>query len=142
MDTCVDEGLGAQVSGCKNAFCETQKATMLLCYLICFWILAPCKGSRPPNRGSFASPEPGVDTPNLIEGDIALPPNVQGSSSALNTFLKSKKALWPRARVPYRIETYEWEEGLVEPVFLDSQIENITLALQRIETGVPCIDFK
>ena len=115
---------------------------MILCYLICFWILAPCKASRPPNRGSFASPEPDVDTPNLIEGDIVLPPNVQGSSSALNTFLKSKKALWPRARVPYRIETYEWEEGLVEPVFLDSQIENITLALQRIETGVPCIDFK
>ena len=39
------------------------------------------------------------------------------------------------------IATDEWE-GVVEPVFLDSQIENITIALQKITDGVPCIHFR
>ena len=30
----------------------------------------------------------------------------------------------------------------MDPVFLDSQIENITIALQKITDGVPCIHFR
>jgi len=63
------------------------------------------------------------------------------SGSALNSFLKPTTSLWPFGRVPYRIDTEEWG-GVVEPVFWDDQIENITQALQKIETGVPCIDFR
>ena len=110
--------------------------------LVCLWILTACGASRPPRRGAFAPVQNDSDTPHLIEGDIALPPNLHGSGSALNTFLKATKALWPLGRVPFRIDTDEWEVGVVEPVFSDSQIENITQALQKIETGVPCIDFK
>ena len=110
--------------------------------LSCLWILTSCGASRPPRRGSFAAAQLDSHNSSLVEGDIALPPNPHGSGSALNAFLKDRKALWPRGRVPYRIDTDEWDEGIVEPVFLDSQIENITQALQKIESGVPCIDFK
>jgi len=43
--------------------------------------------------------------------------------------------------VSYRFETFEWE-GRVEPVFLDSQMVNITTALDQIMQGVPCIKFR
>ena len=115
---------------------------MIIGFLVCIWVLAECRASRPPRPGAFAPVPDDLDTPNLIEGDIALPPNVHGSGSALNTFLRATRALWPRGRVPYRIDTDEWEVGVLEPVFLDSQIENITQALRKIETGVPCIHFK
>ena len=112
-------------------------------YLFCLWVFTACRASRPPRRGAFAPVVQGdSDTLRLIEGDIALPPNLHRTGSALNTFLRSTRALWPRGRVPYRIDQDEWEVGIKEPVFLDSQIENITQALRKIETGVPCIDFK
>ena len=110
--------------------------------LLCLWILMACEASRPPRRGAFAPVQDALDTPHLIEGDIALSPNVHGVGPVQNTFLKATKALWPRGRVPYRIDQDEWEVGVKEPVFLDSQIENITQALGKIKTGVPCIDFK
>ena len=116
---------------------------MIVRHLISLGVFAVCAATRPPHRGGFAPvPNSSDTTLRLIEGDIALPPNLDGSTLALNTFLKSTKALWPRGRVPFRIDTEEWEVGVVEPVFLDSQIKNITIALQKIETGVPCIDFK
>ena len=59
----------------------------------------------------------------------------------MNIFRTAQNSLWPRGIVPYRIDTDEWD-GLVEPVFLDSQIENITQALQKIQNGVPCIEFR
>ena len=98
----------------------SARATMIIGYLVCLWFFAACRATRPPQRGAFAPVQDDSDTPNLIEGDIALPPNVQGSGSALNTFLKTTRALWPRGRVPYRIDTDEWEVGIQEPVFLDS----------------------
>ena len=104
-------------------------------------ILSILRATRPSQRGDFA-PVPTVDyASHLIEGDIALPPHPLGSEAALNSFLKAKKSLWPRGRVHYRIEEDEWN-GIMEPVFLDSQIANITLALRKIEAGVPCINFK
>ena len=48
--------------------------------------------------------------------------------------------LWPRGRVPYRLETFEWA-GVEEPIFADEQIENITQALGHIERETPCIHF-
>ena len=41
----------------------------------------------------------------------------------------------------FRFETFEWE-GRVEPVFLDSQMANITTALDKIMQEVPCIKFR
>ena len=43
--------------------------------------------------------------------------------------------------MPYRIDTFEWE-GVEEPIFLDEQIDNITLALNKIMTDVPCLKFQ
>ena len=37
--------------------------------------------------------------------------------------------------IPYRIETFEWD-GIVEPIFLDDQIDNI-----ENMTNVPCLKF-
>ena len=114
---------------------------MTVVYLIFLCFFAACRAFRPPQRGTFAPVQDDSNTPHLIEGDIALPPSLHLSGSALNSFLKATKSLWPFGRVPYRIDTDEWG-GVVEPVFLDDQIENITQALQKIETGVPCIGFR
>ena len=43
--------------------------------------------------------------------------------------------------MPYRIEEIEWK-GVMEPIFLDNQIGNITLALGKIMTDVPCLKFQ
>ena len=77
--------------------------------------------------------------PNLIEGDIALSPHQNETGSALNAFLRNKFSLWPKGKIPYKID--EEDFGFGEPVFLDSQIKNITNALQKIESGVPCLEF-
>ena len=104
-------------------------------------VFATCGGSRLPRRGAF-SPTPSFsDLPFIVEGDIAVTERSLGSGIALNAFHTAQDSLWPRGVVPYRIDTDEWE-GLVEPVFLDSQIENITQALQKIQNGVPCIEFR
>ena len=89
-------------------------------------------------RGNFSLPE---STRPLIEGDIAVPDTHTGRGSEQNAFLKDPTVLWPRGYVPYRIETFEWE-GVVEPIFLDEQIENITVALGKIMRDVPCVKFK
>ena len=92
-------------------------------------------------RGEFV---PAEDTlsPNLMQGDIAVPEShVGGEDDALDVFVTDKKALWMRGIVHYRIEEDEYE-GVVEPVFTDDQIANITKALEQIETEVPCIEFR
>ena len=86
---------------------------------------------------------PGAEAPvtALVEGDIAVPETHLNSGKALDAFLTETAALWPRGYVPYRIDTFEWA-GVVEPIFLDDQIDNITLALGKIMTDVPCLKFQ
>ena len=89
-------------------------------------------------RGNFVPPD---TSPALVEGDIAVPETHLNSGKALDAFLTETAALWPRGYLPYRIDTFEWE-GVEEPIFLDEQIDNITLALNKIMTDVPCLKFQ
>ena len=77
----------------------------------------------------------------MVEGDIAVPGNYTDTGDAAAAFLNEKTNLWPRGLVNYRFETFEWD-GVVEPVFLNSQMDNITKALDKIMLGVPCIKFR
>ena len=114
---------------------------MIVVYLL-LGVFALCGASRPPRRGAFApAPEFTSDTPLIIEGDIAVTERSLGSETTMNIFRTVQDSLWPRGVVPYRIDTEEWQ-GIIEPVFLDTQIDNITQALQKIENGVPCIEFR
>jgi hypothetical protein len=103
-------------------------------------LLLPCTAGlfKPPARGDFASS--GTGSSFLVEGDIAVPDHLRGSS-VQNAFLADATKLWPRGVVHYRFETTEWDEG-PEPVFLDSQMQNITMVLEHIEQEVPCIEFR
>ena len=89
-------------------------------------------------RGNFVPPQ---TNPSLVEGDIAVPETHLGTGQALDAFLTEPTRLWPRGFIPYRIETFEWD-GIVEPIFLDDQIDNITLAQSKIMTDVPCLKFQ
>ena len=120
---------------------RSDLAMMIVGYLL-LGVFASCGASRPPRRGAFApAPEVNSDTPHMLEGDIARTERSLGSGTALNAFHTTQDSLWPRGVVPFRIDTDEWE-GVIEPVFLDSQIENITRAHRKIENGVPCIEFR
>ena len=77
----------------------------------------------------------------MVEGAAAVPETHLGTGHALNAFLTEPTALWPRGFIPYRIETFEWDV-IVEPIFLDEQIENITLAHRKIMTDVRCLKFQ
>jgi len=109
----------------------------------CLLPLASCQTFSPPSRGTFAPPSSPGDAlnPNLIEGDIAVPENHDGTQLAQEAFLSDTVLLWPRGHVPYRLATDTWE-GVEEPVFTDAQIENITQALGQISNEVPCIQFR
>ena len=114
---------------------------MIVGYLL-LGVFAICEAPRPPRRGDFApAPEVDLDTPLIMEGDIAVTESSLGSGTAMNAFRTNEDSLWNRGVVPYRIATDEWEDG-EEPVFLDNQIDNITQAIQKIEDGVPCIKFR
>ena len=92
-------------------------------------------------RGEFA---PAQDTisPNLVQGDIAVPVNNTGADEdALYAFVTDQKALWNKGIIHYRIDEDEYE-GIWEPVFTDAQIANITTSLGQIETEVPCLRFR
>ena len=92
-------------------------------------------------RGEFA-PAQNVSSPNLVQGDIAVPVNQTGADEDVQyAFVTDQKALWMTGVVHYRIEEDEYE-GAIEPVFTDAQIANITTALEQIETEVPCIEFR
>ena len=109
---------------------------MPLIYLLVFFVTL--EGLSANFRGNFVPPQ---TSPNLVEGDIAVPETHLGTGQALDAFLTEPIALWPRGFIPYRIETFEWD-GIVEPIFLDDQIANITSALETIMGDVPCIKFK
>ena len=89
-------------------------------------------------RGNFVPPK---TSPSLVEGDIAVPETHLGTGQALECFLTEPTVLWPRGFIPYRIETFEWD-SIVEPIFLDEQIDNITLAQGKIMADLPCLEFQ
>ena len=110
---------------------------------VCFLgLFAKCLAFEPTSRGTFDNAVLSTSNhQNLVEGDMAVPMDHHlGSGIASEAFLSKKANLWPRGVVYYKFETFEWE-GVVEPVFLDSQMENITQALQLIMHNVPCIKF-
>ena len=112
---------------------------MLLSSLVFLqWMLATPGAFAGAFRGTFVPPE---TTSSLVEGDIAVPETYDGTGLVLGAFLANQSALWPRAFIPYRIETFEWN-GKLEPLFLDDQIENITQSLTKIMTDVPCLKFQ
>ena len=113
-----------------------MRSTFAVCLIGLF---AKCLAFAPPSRGTFDDVL-STSTPNLVEGDMAVPVGHLGTGIAPEAFLSKKANLWPRGIVYYKFETFEWE-GVVEPVFLDSQMENITQALQLIMHNVPCIKF-
>ena len=92
-------------------------------------------------RGEFAVAQD-TTSPNLVQGDIAVPvSHIGADEDALDAFVTGQKALWMNGIVHYRIEEDEYE-GVVEAVFSDAQITNITTALEQIETEAPCIEFR
>ena len=106
--------------------------------LVCLlWFFAAPGGLSANFRGNFVPPQ---TSPSLVEGDIAVPETHLGTGQALDAFLTEPTDLWPRGFIPYRIETFEWD-GIEEPIFLDDQIENITISHQKIMTDVPCLKF-
>ena len=71
----------------------------------------------------------------------AVPEAHLNSGKALDAFLTEETSLWPRGNVPYRIEEIRWR-GVMEPIFLDDQVDNISLALGNIMMNVPCLKFQ
>ena len=107
--------------------------------LICLlWFFATPGGISSTFRGSFVPPQ---TSPSLVEGDIAVPETHLGTGQALDAFLNETTALWPNGFIPYTFETFEWN-GKKEPIFMDDQIDNVTLAHRKIMTSVPCLKFQ
>ena len=78
---------------------------MLLSSLVFLqWMLATPGAFAGAFRGTFVPPE---TTSSLVEGDIAVPETHDGTGLVLGAFLANQSALWPRAFIPYRIETFE-----------------------------------
>ena len=116
---------------------------MIVGYLL-LGVFASCGAFRPPRRGAFApAPEINSDVPLMVEGDIAV--LGLGSGTARNASPPAQDSLWPGGVVPYRIATVVTDGGLVEPVFLDRQIENITTELRSMESTwgeFSCLEFR
>ncbi len=106
--------------------------------VLLLWFLASPGGSSSNFRGNFVPPE---TSPNLVQGDIAVPDTHLGTGQPPDAFLNEETKLWPRGFVPYRIDTFE-HGGIVRPIFLDEQINIITLAHTKIMTDVPCLKFE
>ena len=119
---------------------------MYIIWLVGFFGLAgsdPSKVGKKSGRqrGEFA-PVQDTISPNLVQGDIAVPVNNTGADEdALYAFVTDQKALWNKGIIHYRIEEDEYE-GIWEPVFTVEQIENITTSLNLINSEVPCIRFR
>ena len=118
---------------------------MIVGYLL-LGVFATCGYSRPPRQGDSRPPQPGapapditLDMPLIVEGDMAVTVRSDGSGLALNAFRTSQDSVWPKGIVRYRFDVDPWDG---EPVFLEAERENISLALQKIENGVPCIEFR
>ena len=112
----------------------------MLVHFIFANFLVSCGSVRPSARGEFPTSQ-SSHPPHLLEGDIAVPEHHVVAGVVQEAFLASHTQLWPRGLVSYRFETFEWD-GRVEPVFLDSQMVNITTALNQIMQEVPCIKFR
>ena len=80
-----------------------------------------------------------MDTPLIVEGDIAVTERSVGSGTSLNAFRTSQASVWPLGIVHYRFDVDPWDG---EPVFLEAERDNISLALRKIEDGVPCMEFR
>ena len=107
--------------------------------LVCLlWFFATPGGLSANFRGNFVPPQ---TSPSLVEGDIAVPETHLATGQALDAFLTEPTNLWPRGVISYTFETFEWD-GIVEPYFLDEQIDNVTTALGKIMIGVPCLKFQ
>ena len=119
---------------------------MYIFWLVGFFALVrsnPSKVGRKSGlqRGEFA-PVQDTISPNLVQGDIAVPVNNTGADEdALYAFVTDQKALWNKGIIHYRIEEDEYE-GIWEPVFTEDQIANIMTSLDQIESEVPCIRFR
>ena len=119
---------------------------MYLIWLLGFVGLVGSNPSKVGRKSGFPRGEftPAQDTlsPTLMQGDIAVPvSHIGADEDALDAFVIDQKALWMTGIVRYRIEEDEYE-GIVEPVYTEEQIANITKALHQIKTEVPCIEFR
>lgn len=112
----------------------------MLVYIMVANFLVSHGSVRPRARGEFPTSQ-GSQTLYLLEGDIAVPEHHLVAGTVQEAFLANHTQLWPRGLISYRFEMFEWE-GRVEPVFLDSQLANITTALDQIMQDVPCIKFR
>ena len=112
----------------------------MLIYIIFANFMLSSGSVSPRARGEFPTSQ-GSHTPHLMEGDIAVPEHHLVAGTVQEAFLANQAQLWPQGLISFRFETFEWE-GRVEPVFLDSQMANITTALDNIMQEVPCIKFR
>ena len=124
---------------------RSNLAKMIVGYLL-LGVFATCGNSRPPTQGDSQPPRPRapasnitLDTPLIVEGDIAVTERSVGSGPALNAFRTAQESAWPNGIISYRFDEDPWDG---EPVFFKAQLDNISLALQKIENGVPCIRFR
>ena len=112
----------------------------MLAFLTFANLLLSVVSVRPRARGEFATDDGGQGA-HLVEGDMAVAGQDMVAGTVQEAFLANRTQLWPQGLVSYRFETFQWD-GITEPVFLDSQMENITLALEEIAQDVPCIKFR
>ena len=112
---------------------------MIVGYLL-LGVFAVCGDSRPPQPGTPA-PNLNMDTPLLVEGDIAVieRSSEEGNRTAMNTFRTAEESVWPKGIIRYRFDVDQWDG---EPVFFQHETDKITEAIRKIENGVPCIEFR
>ena len=80
-----------------------------------------------------------MNKPLIVEGDIAVTESSDGSTRALNAFRTAQESVWPKGIVRYRFDVDPWDG---EPMFHEAERDNISLALRKIENGVPCMEFR
>ena len=97
------------------------------------------QGDSRPHQPGAPAPNITLDMPLIVEGDMAVTVRSVGSGLALNAFRTAQDSVWPKGIVRYRFDVDPWDG---EPVFLEAERENISLALRKIENGVPCMEFR
>ena len=124
---------------------RSDPAEMIVGYLL-LGVFASCGNSSPTRQGDSQPPQPEapasnitLDTPLIVEGDMAVTVGSVGSGLALNAFRTAQDSVWPKGIVRYRFDVDPWDG---EPVFLEAERDNISLALRKIENGVPCMEFR
>ena len=124
---------------------RSDPAEMIVGYLL-LGVFATCGNSRPPTQGDSQPPRPRapasnitLDTPLIVEGDIAVTESSVQSGTALNAFRTSQDSVWPGGIVRYRFDVDPFDGT---PVFFKAERDIISLALWKIENGVPCMEFR